>query len=278
MHKYLITAKCSFQNVRVCKHSVWFVTDSRGSSEMRSSQLPAPEDLPIMGQRQCRAELSACQCSDAGRLENPSEPGLGVSGNFTKSRGWQDHHSHSCLLFNQVFGGHPGPTRILWRKRQRRGVGRGERTVGTQGRRGTGCWLARRQPSLLLGDFVCIMTSCKLHCYFSQHHSLPGHPDHPGPSWWPLIKRKKKPSIYILPSELLRASLLGVALFSWYFPLVSMTLRSVTSAKCVFSKRKFHLENSSQFQFFLPKSVPQSCSTIWSYFCVNVGKRRKFPK
>lgn len=149
VHKYLITAKCSFQNVRVCKHSVWFVTDS--SAEMRSSQLPAPEDLPIMGRRQCRAELSACQRSDAGRLGNPSEPGLGVSGNFTKSRGWQDHHSHSCLLFNQVFGGHPGPTRILWRKQQRRGVGRGERTVGTQGRRGAGCWLAERQPSLLLG-------------------------------------------------------------------------------------------------------------------------------
>lgn len=40
------------------------------------------------------------------------------------------------------------------------------------GRGGAASWKAGPLPPL--GDAVCIMTSCRLHCYLSQHHSLLG--------------------------------------------------------------------------------------------------------
>lgn len=180
MHKYLITAKCSFQNVRACKQSVWFVTDSRGNTEMYSLQRLAPSDLTTVVRRWHKADFIGEQCKDV-------ESGKWIATRavdqryLTKSWGWQDHHSHPCLLFSQVFGGHPDPSRIVWRNRQRRGAGTGQTTVRTWNRgESRVCRLAGRLPALLIWDDVCIMTSCSLHCYFSQHHSLLQHPDHPG--------------------------------------------------------------------------------------------------
>lgn len=49
----------------------------------------------------------------------------------------------------------------VWRK--------GERTLRTQDRVNRTGWEAAFPP---IRDAVCIMTSCSLHCYFSQHHGL----------------------------------------------------------------------------------------------------------
>lgn len=61
----------------------------------------------------------------------------------------------------------------------------------------------------------------------------------------------------------------------WYFTLVCMTLQLVTNSKCVFSKGKIWWESNSQSQFLIPKSVPQSCSAIWSYFYLCKNRKRK---
>lgn len=125
---------------------------------------------------------------------------------------------------------------------------------------------------------VCIMTPCRAHCYFSQH----GPASARWPAGWPLIKGKKQALDLFLLQKCSLSFYSVLPCFPWlpwYFPFVYMTLPLVTSFKCVFTKRKVRLANNPQSQFFLPKSVPQSCPTIWSYFYLcKCGKRGDISK
>ena len=122
---------------------------------------------------------------------------------FTESWGWQDHHSHLCLSFNQVSGAiqdQPGSCE----ETVRGGVWGGERTVRTRGR-GRDCL-----PSLLFKMMFALWhpaTSIVI-----SHNIMACLA--PWPSGWPLIKWKKKLLIYTFPSETLPAFLLRVAVFS----------------------------------------------------------------
>lgn len=213
-----------------------------------------------------------------GSLGSQFQPGLEMSDCFPKSWGWQDHHGHSCLLFNQVFEGHPDPTRSMRRNGQTRGlgVGGGGNSEDPGQRESRMCG----RTALLGGPPpVCIMTSCRAHCYFSQH---PRPASARWPAGWPLIKGKKQALDLFLLQKCSLSFYSARQCFPWlpwYFPFVYMTLPLVTSFKCVFTKRKVRLENNPRSQFFLPKSVPQSCPTIWSYFYLcKCGKRGDISK
>lgn len=110
-------------------------------------------------------------------------------------------------------GGHPGPTRILRRNWQGRGMGWGEdrEDPGPWGRGGGARLAGKRAPSLL-SEMLFALWHPAASTVISHNITACLAPL---PSGWPLIKGKKqKPLIYTPPSERLPAFPPRVAMFS----------------------------------------------------------------
>lgn len=112
MYKYLITVKCSFQNVRVCNHSVWFATDSGGSAKMLFSRPGATWEVTESSGwgGQCKIDSDASSLQRCGVVwGNNSSLGCRSVVLWLKELGGVTGplKSHLWLLFNQVSGGHP---------------------------------------------------------------------------------------------------------------------------------------------------------------------------
>lgn len=150
IHKYLITAKCSFQNIRVFKHSVWFVTDSRGSVKVRSSRLP--ETFQQWCKDSVRQTSAPASAAMRGCLVNPSHQGWGSvvilqrAGADRTTTGIRVYCSTRCLGAIQT---QPGCCEESSRRRRCVGRGRGRGQQGPRTGEEQGARQAGRQPSLL---------------------------------------------------------------------------------------------------------------------------------
>jgi len=164
MHKYLITVKCSFQNVRVCNHSVWSVTDSGGSAKMHFSRPGATWEVTEMEEwgGQCEIDSDACPCKDVGQSGKTIPAWAVDQWFFYKELGGDRTTTVICVYCSTRCQG-PSRTKDDHMKKPEdgRGLGQGQRGPGTR---------EKQLPLPPVGDDVCVMTFCRLHCCFSQHH------------------------------------------------------------------------------------------------------------
>lgn len=268
MHKYLITVKCSFQNVRVCNHSVWFVTDSGGSAKMHFSQPGATWEVTEMEGwgGQCKIDSDACPCKDVGQ-SGKTIPAWAVDQWFLYKELGGDRTSQSFVLIVQPgVGGHPGPRTTTWRNQRRMGVGWGEDRDDLGQERSSSLSLLFEMMFVLWHSAASIVIS----------HNIMGRLA-PWPSGWPLIKGKKE--TLDLLSSFRNVPLPFYSVWPcfpcqpWYFSFIYMTLPLVTSSKCVFVKRRLAWKitpklNASSQNLCL-KAAPQL--EVIS-ICVNVGE------